>query len=721
MLPGVGSDFGRYRITGRLGRGGMGVVFSAVHRDLDRPVALKLLTPDLSGDDSYRHRFLREARILARLDSPHIVRVYDTGEQDGWLFIATQLINGGDLKQVLDTTGPLPIDAGIELVVQIAEGLAEAHEAGILHRDIKPSNVLLRQRSDGRRQAILCDLGIATVAGSESTLTVGVIGTPTYMSPERHQGEDATAASDIYALGCLLWATITGGPPYQGTPAEIFRGHVHGAVPQLELDQPHAATLNQVLATTMAKDPAARYESVAAVLTALRGIDPFAFGGSYRDDTTDTMRPPPVAAAPPVADGTIVVPYVESLGVPPSAPPVPPMDGFVGAGAVPLAEPSLEAPVPVFEPSVEMQPMSPPPPPPPAFPPPPPVAEPSVEVPLPPPPPVAEPSVEVPVEPSVEVPPVEAEEPAADTAPAGWAAAEAAPPAPPVALPTVAVPGSNPELTNARPPGTPLPPPPPGAFTPPPDPPKKRRRGALVVGFVALAVAAVLAAVLVVVAPWSGGGKGADEANADTPTGSGSVSESASESVTDPTTAPPDLPPKPDAPKVSVKAGYRSVAFKFAKVKSRDYDVAYQRVEGAEWIDSGREFSLPTVEGGDKGCTSVRVAFTNDAGTTASDAVRECGKSEPKALRVFRSTSPCDAEDEVAGHICRVYNVEITGFAPGSTEYMVILQPCAYNCRKPLEVGKDGRSLLDHAAIAYDGNTVEIQVGKLTQSVFVGG
>lgn len=161
----------------------MGVVFAAVHRDLDRPVALKLLTPDLSDDQSYRNRFLREARILARLESPYVVRVYDAGEQDGWLFIATQLIDGGDLKELIDAQGPLPVDEAVKLVVQVAEGLAVAHENGILHRDIKPSNVLLRRLSDGSRQAVLCDLGIATATDVESTQTVGVIGTPTYMAP----------------------------------------------------------------------------------------------------------------------------------------------------------------------------------------------------------------------------------------------------------------------------------------------------------------------------------------------------------------------------------------------------------------------------------------------------------------------------------------------------------------------------------------------------------
>ncbi|WP_188113316.1 serine/threonine-protein kinase [Nocardioides humilatus] len=354
MLPGVGSDFGRYRITGQLGRGGMGVVFSAVHQGLERSVALKLLTPELSNDDSYRRRFLREAKILARLDSPFVVRVYDAGDQDGLLFIATELIAGGDLAELTAAGGPLPAPEAVALVAQVAKGLSVAHDNGILHRDIKPSNVLIRRLGDGSQQAVLCDLGIAMAVDIEATSrTIGVAGTPSYMSPERLNGEDATVATDIYAVGCVLWAALTGYPPYLGTPAEIYRGHVYEAIPQLP-PGPLSSEINAILLTAMAKNPASRFSTAADLRAALLAAG--RSGGSdglveladvpAADSTSDTVvapfvftepppAPPPAApptvappvAAPPIADPTIAparwVPPVVAAP-PPAPPPVPP-------------------------------------------------------------------------------------------------------------------------------------------------------------------------------------------------------------------------------------------------------------------------------------------------------------------------------------------------------------------------------------------------------------
>jgi serine/threonine-protein kinase len=222
--PVPGDQFGRYDVTRRIGRGGMGVVYAAVHRDLERDVALKLLSPDLADSEDYRNRFIREARVLARLDSPHIVRVHDAGEQDGWLFIATELLPDGDLHDLLNSTGPLPAELAIDLVSQVADGLAAAHDAGVLHRDIKPSNVLVRVRPDGSRQAVVCDFGISAVVGADHTKTAGVIGTLGYMAPERHEGQPASVASDVYALGCLLYALVAGQAPYVGTDVKVAMG-----------------------------------------------------------------------------------------------------------------------------------------------------------------------------------------------------------------------------------------------------------------------------------------------------------------------------------------------------------------------------------------------------------------------------------------------------------------------------------------------------------------
>ena len=267
-----GDSFGRYDVTGYLGRGGMGVVLAAVHRDLDRPVALKVLAPHLADDAGYRTRFLREAKALARLDSPYVVRVFDAGEEEGALFIATELVRDGDLNELLRHRGALPAADAVSIVRDLALGLGAAHDVGILHRDIKPSNVLVAHRPDGGLRPVLCDFGIAAVADLEQLATTGAIGTPGYMAPERHQGADASIASDIYALGCLLWATLTARAPYEGATGQVLLGHLQGPVPQLSGTTRAERALNEVLAVAMAKDPADRFRTTAELVAALDAV-----------------------------------------------------------------------------------------------------------------------------------------------------------------------------------------------------------------------------------------------------------------------------------------------------------------------------------------------------------------------------------------------------------------------------------------------------------------
>ena len=267
-----GDSFGRYDVTGYLGRGGMGVVLAAVHRDLDRPVALKVLAPHLADDIGYRTRFLREAKALARLDSPYVVRVFDAGEEDGALFIATELVRDGDLNELLRRRGALPAPDAVSIVRDLALGLGAAHEAGILHRDIKPSNVLVAHRPDGGLRPVLCDFGIAAVPDLDQLATTGAIGTPGYMAPERHQGTAASVASDIYALGCLLWATLTARAPYEGATGQVLLGHLQGPVPQLPGTTRATRALNEVLRVAMAKDPAERFRTTAELVAALDAV-----------------------------------------------------------------------------------------------------------------------------------------------------------------------------------------------------------------------------------------------------------------------------------------------------------------------------------------------------------------------------------------------------------------------------------------------------------------
>ena len=268
-FPGAGDIFGRYEIVRLIGRGGMGSVYEARQMDLGRAVALKILSPELAEDPDFRSRFAREARMLAALDSPHVIQVFDSGEQDGALFIATQLVNGRDLLHLLNDDGPLAAPVALKIVSQVASALADAHEAGVLHRDVKPSNVLIRE-SRNDVFAYLCDFGIARHEASSHTRTGGVIGTLNYLAPELHEGRDATARSDVYSLGCVLWAALTGRAPYERTSEyQVALAHIRDEVPTYTGDSAAWAEINELLRRSMAKDPAERFDSAGAMHAAL--------------------------------------------------------------------------------------------------------------------------------------------------------------------------------------------------------------------------------------------------------------------------------------------------------------------------------------------------------------------------------------------------------------------------------------------------------------------
>jgi serine/threonine protein kinase len=269
--PAQGEEIGPFRVVRRLGGGGMGAVFEAVEATLDRRVALKVMAPHLARDAAFRGRFTAEAQWLAVLDSPHVVQVYAHGEHAGRLYIATQLIPDGDLAHLIEDVGAPPVRVGLDLISQVAAGLADAHAIGLVHRDIKPANVLLRHR-EGAMVAYLGDFGVACRVGAKrSTREVGTIGTPAWMAPELHFGAPAGVSSDVYSVGCLLWATLTGRAPYAGTTeGQVIEAHREHPVPQLHGDSPLAREVNRILRRAMAKDPAARYPSAALLRDDLR-------------------------------------------------------------------------------------------------------------------------------------------------------------------------------------------------------------------------------------------------------------------------------------------------------------------------------------------------------------------------------------------------------------------------------------------------------------------
>ena len=270
-FPGLGDEFGRFRIEAVLGRGGMGMVFEALDPRLDRSVALKVLLPSYSDDDEFRERFRSEAAVLARLDSPHVVQIYEYGEIDGCLFIATQLVRGTDLERHLAEHGPLDAETAVDVVGQLCEGLDDAHRVGVVHRDIKPSNVLLHERAGGL-YVHLCDFGIALTDAGTHTRSGVLVGSVPYLAPECHEGERADARSDVYAVGCLLFHALTGRPPFEGTDVQVAMAHLRQPVPALTA--PGTTHLDPIVRRATAKDPAARLQSAAEMLEALLTADP---------------------------------------------------------------------------------------------------------------------------------------------------------------------------------------------------------------------------------------------------------------------------------------------------------------------------------------------------------------------------------------------------------------------------------------------------------------
>jgi serine/threonine protein kinase len=229
-----------------------------------------LIAPELARDAQFRARFTAEARTLAALDSPYVVRVFAHGQQAGHLYIATQLMPDGDLAHLIEERGPLPLRVGLDLIGQVAAGLADTHAMGMVHRDIKPANILLGRRSGGRA-ACLCDFGISDRLGGDARGVDGTVGTPIWMAPEVHSGARAGVAGDVYSLGCVLWATLAGRAPYVGTTMDqIAAAHREGPVPQLTGDHPMVREVNRILRRAMAKDPARRHRCASELRDDLR-------------------------------------------------------------------------------------------------------------------------------------------------------------------------------------------------------------------------------------------------------------------------------------------------------------------------------------------------------------------------------------------------------------------------------------------------------------------
>jgi serine/threonine protein kinase len=309
----IGGQLGPYLIESVIGRGGMSVVYRAKHARLGKSVALKVLAPELSSDDSFRERFLREAQMAAGIDHPNVIPIHDMGLHDGSLYIVMRYVPGGDLEAMLATSGPLGAEQALVMLRPVGLALDAAHEHALVHRDVKPGNILLQLSSRGEVEHVyLTDFGIAKSFAATDGLTraVGVLGTVQYMAPEQTHGQEVSAATDVYALAGVYYHCITGRVPFErellaGTwppPADA------APVPASRLVPGATHALDSVLARALSPNPTERYP------TCLEFLD--ACGEALKSATSiaDEGAPSTVADSAPTAGATMALASETSSG-----------------------------------------------------------------------------------------------------------------------------------------------------------------------------------------------------------------------------------------------------------------------------------------------------------------------------------------------------------------------------------------------------------------------
>ena len=260
-----GTQLGPYAIVSQLGSGGMGVVYEARDPRLDRHVAIKLLPPDLTRDETAKQRFLQEAKAASALDHPNICTIQEINEtDDGQLYLVMARYEGETLKERIEK-GPLALDDAIDIATQVGQGLAEAHRAGIVHRDIKPANLLVTKSGVVK----ILDFGLAKLAGSEGVTQTGTtVGTVAYMSPEQARGQEVDHRTDIWSLGVVLYEMLAGTPPFQGENLLSIADAIRSSTP--DPVSGGASSLNPVLGRAMGKDATHRYQAITDLLGDLR-------------------------------------------------------------------------------------------------------------------------------------------------------------------------------------------------------------------------------------------------------------------------------------------------------------------------------------------------------------------------------------------------------------------------------------------------------------------
>jgi serine/threonine-protein kinase len=269
--PAASAVLGRYCIRGELGRGAMGIVYRAIDPLLERSVAIKTLNLTEAGDEATEldARFRQEAKAAGRLAHPNVITVYDVGRQGHVAFMAMELLEGRDLRTVIAERGRLPVAEAIGIAAQVAEGLAYAHEQGVVHRDIKPGNIMILANG----LAKIMDFGIARLRVPDVRTRTGVLlGSPKYMSPEQVLGQGADGRSDIFSLGVVLYEMLTGTPPFSGDSVSTLMYQIATATPpapsRSNVEVP--PMLDVVIAKALAKKPEERYQSATELAADLR-------------------------------------------------------------------------------------------------------------------------------------------------------------------------------------------------------------------------------------------------------------------------------------------------------------------------------------------------------------------------------------------------------------------------------------------------------------------
>jgi serine/threonine-protein kinase len=289
----------RYELEELVGRGGMSTVFSALDLQLERRVAIKILHEHYGEDPEYVERFRREARAVAKLSHPNIVTVIDRGDDAGRQYIVFEHVEGENLKELVSRTGRMSPRRALELVIPVADGLAFAHEHGLVHRDVKPQNVLLSSEGEVK----VTDFGIARSLDVEHgvTQTGTVLGTSEYLAPEQASGEPVSPATDEYSLGVVLWELLTGEVPFTGENfVAVALRHVNEPPPKLREQRPDLPPrLAAAVERALAKDPARRFPSMAALAAELRAcLAELDRPARVEDDAALTRVSPAVAPSP---------------------------------------------------------------------------------------------------------------------------------------------------------------------------------------------------------------------------------------------------------------------------------------------------------------------------------------------------------------------------------------------------------------------------------------